>query len=129
MFGADNPNYGNNKLRGENNPFYGKKHSPEAIQLLREKATGVIFSPATKKKLSEAHKGLMTGEKNPMYGKTGAKNEKKKKIGQFTKEGEFVREWDCAADVERKMGIAHNSIGRCCNGNLRSAGGYVWRHL
>lgn len=129
MFGADNPNYGNHKIKGENNPFYGKKHSPEVIQLLREKATGVIVSPATRKKLSEAHKGLMTGEKNPMYGKTGAKNVNSKKIGQFTKEGEFVREWDCAADVEREMGIAHNSIGRCCNGNLRSAGGYVWRHL
>lgn len=128
MLGKDNPNYGNHKIAGENNPFYGKRHTKETIEFLRQKATGVVFSEETRKRLSESHKGLLVGEKNPMYGVTGSKNKNSKKIVQYTKEGVFVKVWDCAADVERETGIAHNSIGRCCNGNLRSAGGFVWRH-
>ena len=49
--GEKNPMYGK---CGKDSPMYGKKRSEE-----------------TKKKLSEAHKGLHTGDKNPMYGKRG----------------------------------------------------------
>lgn len=38
--------------KGENNPFYGKKHSKK-----------------TKEKISKAHKGKQTGDQNPFYGK------------------------------------------------------------
>lgn len=41
------------KLSGEKNPMFGKKHSEE-----------------TKRKMSEARKGKNVGEKNPMFGKT-----------------------------------------------------------
>lgn len=128
MFGESNPNYGNHSLSGENNPFYGKKHSPEVIEFLRRKATGVVASDKTRKKLSESHKGLFVGEKNPMFGVTGAKNKNSKKVAQYTKNEILIKVWDCAADVERELGIAHNSIGKCCNGNLKTAGGFIWRH-
>ena len=128
MFGSNNPNYGNHSFAGKNNPFYGKKHTPEVIEFLRKKATGVVISDETRKRLSESHKGLLVGEKNPMFGVTGAKNRNSKKVAQYTKEKELVKVWDCAADVERELGIAHNSIGRCCNGNLKSAGGFIWEH-
>jgi group I intron endonuclease len=47
-------------LSGENNPFYGKKHSNK-----------------TKKYLSSIRKGTRLGEKNTFYGKTHAENSKK----------------------------------------------------
>ena len=128
MYGENNPNFGNHSFAGENNPFYGRTHTPEVVKFLREKATGVVFSAETRKKLSESHKGLLTGKDNPMFGVTGAKNKNSKRVAQYTKDNVLVRVWDCAADVERELGIAHNSIGRCCNGNLKTAGGFIWRH-
>ena len=127
-YGSANPNFGNHKIAGKNNSFYGKKHTREVIEILRAKATGVKCSEETKRKMSESRKGMFLGCKNPQYGKIGIDNVNSKKILQYTKNMEFVRNWDSAADVERELKIAHNSIGRCCNGNLRSAGGYIWRH-
>ena len=49
-------------------------------------------------------------------------------ILQYTKSGEFVREWKSTYDVERNLGYFHNSISYCCNGKLKSAYGYVWKY-
>ena len=128
LFGKDNPNYGNHKLAGKNNPFYGKKHSEESIEKMRAFQRGRKLSEETKRKMSKSHKGLIDGEKNPMYGALGEKHHAAKRVDQFTKSGEFVKRWGSIADVERELGIAHNSISRCCKGNLKSCGGFVWRY-
>lgn len=41
--------------------------------------------------------------------------------------GEVIREWECAADVERELGIDFRSISECCRGNCNSAGGFNWK--
>ena len=51
-----------------------------------------------------------------------------KPILQYTKSGEFVREWKSTYDVERNLGYFHNSISYCCNGKNKSAYGYVWKY-
>lgn len=51
-----------------------------------------------------------------------------KPILQYTKSGEFVREWKSTYDVERNLGYFHNYISYCCNGKLKSAYGYVWKY-
>jgi hypothetical protein len=78
---------------GENNPFYGKKHSDETKELLRQKTTeiwknqphpwiGKKHTEESKIKFRENNKG----EKNPNYGKTQSKETKEKvraaKIGK-----------------------------------------------
>lgn len=60
----------NNSKCGERNSFYGKHHSDETKQKLKEIATGRTYSEDTKKKLSELRKG----EKNHMFGKRGENN-------------------------------------------------------
>ena len=50
----------NKKLRGENNPFYGKKHSEKTRRMLSEMRKGKKFghlSEETKRKISDAQKG------------------------------------------------------------------------
>lgn len=49
-----------------------------------------------------------------------------KTIYQYTKEGEFIKEFYSMADAERETGINHNSIHRTLNDNTQSAGGYLW---
>ena len=41
--------------------------------------------------------------------------------------GEVIREWECASDAYRELGINFGSISKCCNGKLNSAGGFKWR--
>jgi hypothetical protein len=59
---------------GENNPMFGKKHSEEAKQKLREAQTGKKLSNETKQKLREAK----AGENHPMFGKKHSDETKQK---------------------------------------------------
>lgn len=68
---------------------------------------GVPLSEEHKKALSEAHL---------------------KKILQFTKSGEFIREWPSMREASRKLKINCGNICICCNGTRKSAGGYVWEY-
>lgn len=47
-------------------------------------------------------------------------------ILQFSKTGEFIRKWESAKEVERELGLNQGNISKCCQGKLKSAGGYVW---
>lgn len=53
-----------------------------------------------------------------------------KKVYQFTKDGIFIREWASATTAGMALGIASQSITRCChnNGINKSAGGYKWTY-
>ena len=49
-------------------------------------------------------------------------------ILQFTKDGEFMKEWSSACEAQRQLGISQSSICQCCKGRYNSAGGFVWRY-
>ena len=72
---------------------------------------GIPRSEATKKAISDAMKGVNA-----------------KKILQFSKSGEFIREWPSMREAERELGIAQPSISGCCNGKRKYAGGYIWEY-
>lgn len=42
--------------------------------------------------------------------------------------GELLATFPSAMEAGRVMGIAHQSICICCNGKLKSSGGYVWKY-
>ena len=63
-----------------------------------------------------------------MIGKFGKENHTSKPIIQITKEGEFVKKWDCAAEVERELGIHHSNICNCLKGRYKSTGGFIWKY-
>ena len=50
-----------------------------------------------------------------------------KSVLQFTKDGEFVREWKSTNDVQRNLGYFHNNISNCCNGKCKSSNGFIWK--
>lgn len=50
-------NIGYNKALIAGSPMKGRKHSPEAIEKIREASTGRVYSPETRRKISLANKG------------------------------------------------------------------------
>ena len=53
-----------------------------------------------------------------------------KKVLQYDKDGNFIKEWDCMRDAERQLGINCTNISACCRRKhkCRTAGGYIWRY-
>ena len=61
----------------------------------------------------------------------GTRNERiSRKILQYSKSGEFIREWPSALEIKRMLGISNSNIIQCCRGNPNhtTAGGFIWRY-
>lgn len=51
-----------------------------------------------------------------------------KKVYQYTLDWKFIREWWSTMDIQRELWINNSSIWSCCNWNLKTAGGFIWRY-
>lgn len=102
-----------------------------------------IVSDETRKKQGESHKGMRhTIEHNlkiseSLKGHTLIHTEETKDkmrlshnkvVVQYTKEGEFVAEYESALIAKEKTGIDNGHIGACCRGERKSAGGCIWKY-
>ena len=54
-------------------------------------------------------------------------NPQRKKINQYTIEGEFVRSYNSMAEAEQH-GFSHGCICMCCKGIKKQHKGYVWKY-
>ena len=72
-------------------------------------------------------KGLAKVNKN-MQGKFGEINPNSIIRLQYDINGNFIKKWSCAKEIERQLGIHHSHISKCCKGKLKTAGGYIWRY-
>lgn len=108
--------------------LYYNRPASELIFLTKAQHTrlhksGVLSGPLSedhKKAISEALRGIPKSEEH--------RAKLSKKILQFTKSGEFIREWPSLNEAELELGIAHTNISKCCNGKRKSAGGYIWQY-
>ena len=62
----------------------------------------------------------------------GTRNERQglghsKPIEQYDLEGNFIKEWDSAAQIERDLGFNHSNISKCCLGRYNIAYNYKWK--
>lgn len=58
----------------------------------------------------------------------GTRNEKLSKIVlQFSKTGEFIKEWSSIMEAERN-GFNNGNIVSCCRGKRKSHKGFIWRY-
>jgi hypothetical protein len=53
-----------------------------------------------------------------------------KKVLQFTKDGKFINEFSSVTKANKYMKCSSHSsqISSCCNGNAKSAFGFIWKH-
>ena len=89
---------------------------------------GVPLSEEHKKALSDAKKGVPLSESHKKAISDALKGVNAKKILQFTKYGEFIKEWQSASEAHRELGIRQSNICACCNGKRKYASGYIWRY-
>ena len=47
---------------------------------------------------------------------------------QYSTSGDFIMEWDSAANAGRYLGFDNSSIIKCCKGKKPSAGGFIWTY-
>jgi group I intron endonuclease len=125
---------------GENHPFYGKHHTEETRMQLSQKAKE-RFSDSTNHPFYGKH--IFVGDDNPFYGKThseesrqkiseannGKNNGRARKIVQYDKHGNLIKIWGCIKDASVALGINYTSIGACCNGRQKTAGGFIWKYF
>ncbi|WP_180228722.1 NUMOD3 domain-containing DNA-binding protein [Bacillus thuringiensis] len=131
LFGEDNGFYGKRHtdearklissnhadISGENNPMYGKKQSKETREKIRQKALGRERTDETNEKV------------RIFFEKYG--HPSNRPIVQLTKNGEFVAEFKSIKEGSVKgfqSDSAHTHISSCCNGSLKQAYGYKWMY-
>lgn len=126
------------RFTGEDCPFYGKTHTEEAKQRIREAriANSHIYKTEEfKTKISEATKG----EKNGMYGKTHSEETKRKiseankgrtskKVCQYDKEGKFLALWDSIKEASISLGVASPNINDCLKNEHYTIANSYWRY-
>lgn len=84
---------------------------------------------STRSRISNSlKKYVMTGSHRKHISESifGTKHPQAKPVLQFTKDGVFVKEWGCAMDACRALGIPKPNLSACCLGKRTSAGGYKW---
>ena len=131
---------------GDKNPFFGKHHSEDTKEIIRQKRIRKKATDESKEKMSQSQLARWTdelreewgakfsGEGNGMYGKTHT-NDAKDRIGelngitvvQLDTNGNFIAEYRSSKMAEKITGINRNSIRRCCNNAQKTAGGYQWK--
>ena len=60
--------------------------------------------------------------------KYNARYSKSKKILQYDLNNNFIKEWECLAEVERQTNISYSNIIACCRGKRKTAGKYIWKY-
>lgn len=112
---ATEPNHGYNQaLGGEGGGMYNKHHTESAKEKIRKARKRDGFTEEHKRHISES--------------KQGVKHHMAKKVYQYTKDGEFIREWDYMSLASKELNINKANIGEVCHGNRKTAGGYIWKY-
>lgn len=102
---------------------YDDTYVPREIQW-----RGHIYSDEERLAISKRY----SGENNPMYGTHRSKEENPHAIpvNQYSLKGKFIARFDCVKTAVEILNLQSNYSGvcKCANGELKSAGGYIWRY-
>jgi group I intron endonuclease len=115
-------------LTGEKNPFYGKTHNDETKKIMSIKKSGENNpnygkeGPMSGKKHNDETRKLMS------ISSSGSNNKNSKKVFQYTKDYNLVREWDSTGQVAKVLNISQGNISTCCLGKQKTAYGFIWSY-
>jgi len=129
------------KLKGENNPMFGKSvwigrnHTEESKELISLSKKGKLIksdnhfynknhTDESKVKMSFSSKRL-SGSDNPNFGK---ESKNRKIVIQLDKSGKIIKEWPHAGEASKALGINSQNIGACCLGKQKTYKGFIWQY-
>lgn len=127
----------NNKAIGEK--LKGRTYSEETLQKMSEAAKGRKLTQETKDKISRGKLGkkltpeqcaniskATKGKKKPPRTEEH-KRKLRKSVNQLDLEGNFIALWESVSQAGKDLGIDYTGISNCCNGKLKTSGGYIWK--
>lgn len=100
---------------GEKSTWYGRHHTEEAKQKIREAKKGKYCSEETKQKIKQNHADVR-----------GTNNPRAKRVIQYDLSGNLIKVWDYIKQASEELGIHKECIAACCRGEQKTAGGYYW---
>ena len=69
-----------------------------------------------------------TNKENIIHAYETGLNPNQKKVNQYTRDGEFIKEYRSVKLAGETTSIDRRSISRCCNREQAHAGGFLWRY-
>ncbi len=99
---------------GDGNPMYGRHHSEDTCQRIREARTGRKLSEETRRKVSESRYKSTKIKRCP--------------VDQYDFDGNLLGHYESLKDAEEKTGFAASNIGNCARGKYKQAYGFIWRY-
>ena len=109
-FNSTDRNIGYNLTEGGDGTF-GRTHSEETKEKIRQKVLGRKISEETKKKMSEARIGKCSDKQREHLKKISIQA-KAIPVLQFSKTGEFIAKYESVSDAARQTGINSDTIER-----------------
>ena len=73
---------------------------------------------------STRRENITHGSRNERVAKTLSKP-----VGQYTRDGELVKIWPSAIEVQRQAGFNHGYICETANGKNKQAYGFIWKYV
>lgn len=122
-------------MMGENNPFYGKKHSEES----KAKMSASLRGRPCPEYIKERYREMFKGAGNPHYGRhhtkeakleirAAQKEKQMRPVVQLSKDGVMLREFECMADAARHVNGKIGNIWSCCHSKYKTCKGYRWMY-
>lgn len=125
MYKSNQGEYGYNASTGGENPAQGVKHSDETKRKMSEAHKGIVFTAERCVHMSEAAKKRGNGRKG-MLGEKCSKAGIIEQIDLIT--GQVVATFYGYAEMKRKTGFEPTPVRRVVRGTQRQAYGYRWTY-
>lgn len=104
-----------------------KPKSIETRKRMSESRKGNSLSSKTKEKISQKLKGrIFPGQLDQLS--KARENRKLKEVEQYNKNLDLLKIYPSSQEAEKITGIKSNLIRDTCNGNQKTAGGFIWRY-
>lgn len=102
-------------MTGENNPMYGRHHSPETIALMSKNRRGKEVSP----EMREFRTNVLLE----------ANKKRRIPIRQLDLDGNVIRTFPGMGEMEAETGFSHSCVWRVCRGKADTAYGFKWEYV
>ena len=83
---------------------------------------------SAKENITHTYKKLNRNGISPNKGKFGNDNSNSMITLQYDMNGNLIKKWESKIEASKELNIDAGSISKCCNGERKQAGGYIWKY-